>query len=116
MKQLAADSVIVVTEATKKPPVEVWFLGKGDGEILAAHCTCMAENGEARSHIAALLLYVDYGVRAREERSCTDGLNSWLPPAVKKLEVRPTAVDLSSSAMKRRRIDTATSATRAPHP
>ncbi|XP_037508471.2 uncharacterized protein LOC119384903 [Rhipicephalus sanguineus] len=120
VKQVAADSVIVMTQVThsqalNKPPVEVWFLGKDDGEILAAHCTCMAGNGEACSHIAALLFYVDYGVRAREERSWTDGPNSWLPPSMRKLDVRPVAeMDLSSSAMKKRRIDAPTSTTCAP--
>ncbi|KAH7932537.1 hypothetical protein HPB52_024376 [Rhipicephalus sanguineus] len=48
------------SQARIKPPVEVWFLGKGDGEILAAHCSCMAGNGEACSHIAALLCSVLY--------------------------------------------------------
>ncbi|KAH7948505.1 hypothetical protein HPB52_023594 [Rhipicephalus sanguineus] len=51
-----------------------------------------------------------YGLRAREERSCTDGSKSWLPPAMKTLEVRPVAeMGLPSSAMKKWRIDTATS-------
>ncbi|KAH7962417.1 hypothetical protein HPB52_015968 [Rhipicephalus sanguineus] len=97
MKQVAADSGIIMTQ----PQVEVWFLGKGDGEILAAH-------GLKRR---------GYSLRAREERSCTDGSKSWFPPAMKKLEVRPVAeMGLSSSAMKKRRIDTATSATCAPQP
>ncbi|KAH7982618.1 hypothetical protein HPB52_006170 [Rhipicephalus sanguineus] len=78
MKQVAADSGIIMTQAC--------------------------------SHIAALLFYVEYGLRAREERSCTDGSKSWFPPTMKKLEVRPVAaMGLSSSAMKKWRIDTATS-------
>lgn len=94
------------SQSLNKPPVDVWFMGKSDGEVLAAHCTCMAGNGEACSHLAALLFYVEYGVRAREERSCTDGPNSWLPPLVKKLRTRPVAaMDLASSVMKKRRLD-----------
>ncbi|KAH7968415.1 hypothetical protein HPB52_008286 [Rhipicephalus sanguineus] len=77
MKQVAADSGIIMTQA--------W------------------------SHIAALLFYVEYGLRAREERSCTDGSKSWFPPAMKKLGVRPVAEMGLSSAMKKWRIDTATS-------
>ncbi|KAH7976257.1 hypothetical protein HPB52_010388 [Rhipicephalus sanguineus] len=74
MKQVAADSGIIMTQAC--------------------------------SHIAALLFYVEYGLRAREERSCTDGSKSWFPPAMKKLEVRSVAeTGLSSSAMKKWRID-----------
>ncbi|KAH8025153.1 hypothetical protein HPB51_003995 [Rhipicephalus microplus] len=112
VKQVAAESVTVMTQALNKPPVEVWILGKAYREILAAHCTCMVENREACSHIAALFFYVKCGVRAHEERSFTGGPNSWLPPAVRKLNVRPTAkMNLPSSAMKKRRIDTATSET-----
>ncbi|KAH6944504.1 hypothetical protein HPB50_003634 [Hyalomma asiaticum] len=111
VKKVTADTVIVITQVNhsqslNKPPVDVWFMGKSDGEVLAAHCTCMAGNGEACSHLAALLFYVEYGVRAREERSCTDGPNSWLPPLVKKLHTRPVAaMDLASSVMKKRRLD-----------
>ncbi|KAH7969157.1 hypothetical protein HPB52_015166 [Rhipicephalus sanguineus] len=58
---------------------------------------------------------MEYGLRAREERSCTDDSKSWFPLAMKELEVRPVAeMGLSSSAMKKWRIDTATSATCAP--
>ncbi|KAH7982169.1 hypothetical protein HPB52_003361 [Rhipicephalus sanguineus] len=90
-----------------QPQVEVWFLGKGYGEILAAHG--LKRRG-VFLHIAALLFYVEYGLRAREERSCTDGSKSWFPPTIEKLEVRPVAaMGLSSSAMKKWRIDTATS-------
>ncbi|KAH7986772.1 hypothetical protein HPB52_024733 [Rhipicephalus sanguineus] len=89
-----------------KPQVEVWFLGKGDGEILATHG--LKRRGVVPHRSA--LFYVKYGLRAREERSCTDGSKSWFPPAMKKLEVRPVAeMGLSSSAMKKWRIDTATS-------
>ncbi|KAH7969220.1 hypothetical protein HPB52_016013 [Rhipicephalus sanguineus] len=93
MKQVAADSVIIMTQVTSLKS-KCGSLGKGDGEILAAHG--LKQRG--------------YGLRAREERSCTDGSKSWLPPAMKTLEVRPVAeMGLPSSAMKKWRIDTATS-------
>jgi len=38
------------------PPVKVWVATKSDGEVVCAHCSCMAGLGEACSHIAALLL------------------------------------------------------------
>ncbi|KAH7957078.1 hypothetical protein HPB52_015083 [Rhipicephalus sanguineus] len=37
------------------------------------------------------IIMTQYGLRAREERSCTDGSKSWFPPAMKELEVRPVA-------------------------
>ncbi|KAH6935728.1 hypothetical protein HPB50_008669 [Hyalomma asiaticum] len=108
VKKVAANTVIAVTQANhsqsiNKPPVDVWFMGKSDGEVLAAHCTCMARNGEACSHLAVLLLYVEYSVRAWEMCACTESRNSWLPPLVKKLHTRPVAaMDLASSVMKKR--------------
>lgn len=55
-----------------------------DGNILAAHCTCMAGLGEACSHVATLLSCV---VKAAELRrsmgreSCTSKKCVWLPSA-----------------------------------
>ncbi|KAH7944090.1 hypothetical protein HPB52_015341 [Rhipicephalus sanguineus] len=88
------------------PPVKASVCAKSDGEVLAAHCVCMAGNGEACSHDAALLFCIEYGVRAREERSCTDSCNAWLPAHVRKIEARPVAeIEFSSATMKKRRLD-----------
>lgn len=66
----------------------------------------MAGNGEACSHVAALLFYLEYGVRARDGDSCTDVANSWLPPHVRKIVARPVAeMDFSSSTMKKKILD-----------
>lgn len=74
--------------------------------MTAALCTCMAGTGEVCSHIAALLFYLEVGVRLRNEKSCTDGINSWLPPHVRKLNACPiSSLDFASSAMKKRRLD-----------
>ncbi|KAH7946963.1 hypothetical protein HPB52_006438 [Rhipicephalus sanguineus] len=48
------DQEVTHSQARIKPPVEVWFLGKGDGEILAAHCSCMAGNGEYVEKLVAV--------------------------------------------------------------
>lgn len=40
------------------PPLKVWVATKQQGEVLCAHCTCMAGLGETCSHIAALLFTV----------------------------------------------------------
>lgn len=70
VKTVTADTVILKTQVNhsqslNKPPVDVWVLAKSDGDILSAHCTFLAGNGEACSHLAALQFYVEYGVRAR---------------------------------------------------
>ncbi|KAH8038207.1 hypothetical protein HPB51_024980 [Rhipicephalus microplus] len=86
-----ADTVIVITQVNHSqslsaPPVKAWILSKSDGEVVAAHCSCIAGNGEACSHVAALLFYLEYGVRARDSDSCTYVANSWLPPHVRKIQ------------------------------
>ncbi|KAH9361471.1 hypothetical protein HPB48_004586 [Haemaphysalis longicornis] len=74
LKQVSADTVIVITQAC--------------------------------SHVAALLFYLEYGVRARDGDSCTDVSNSWLPPHVRKIVVRPVEeIDFSSSTMKKKVLD-----------
>lgn len=104
------------SQSLNRPPVDSWALCKCDGEVVAAHCTCMAGNGDACSHVAALLFYVEYGVRVRQERSCTDSANSWLPRHIRKLDVRPSIaeMDFASSTMKKRRLGADASAAREP--
>lgn len=86
--------------------MKAWICAKRDGEMVAAHCLCIAGNGEACSHIAALMFYIECGMRIRAEQSCTDRENSWLPAHIKKLRVRPVAeMDFASAAMKKRRLD-----------
>ncbi|KAH7969089.1 hypothetical protein HPB52_014573 [Rhipicephalus sanguineus] len=91
------------SQSLNRQPVDSWALCKCDGEVVAAHCTCMAGNGDACSHVAALLFYVEYGVCVRQERSCTDSANSWLPMHIRKLDVRPSIaeMDFASSTMKK---------------
>ncbi|KAH8028142.1 hypothetical protein HPB51_013476 [Rhipicephalus microplus] len=66
----------------------------------------MAGNGEACSHVAALLFYLEYGVRARDCDSCPDVTNSWLPPHVRKIIAQPEAdMNFCSSTMKKKILD-----------
>ncbi|XP_070389189.1 uncharacterized protein [Dermacentor albipictus] len=92
-----------------------WLLIKADGEVLCAHCTCMAGLGEACSHVGAVLFYLEAVVTRRDGQSCTDGQNAWLPPHLVSLECRPVAeMDFASSAMKKRRLDDTEAALRDP--
>ncbi|XP_072176345.1 uncharacterized protein [Diadema setosum] len=64
-------------------PLLPWFVAEKCGEILAAHCTCMAGLGEACSHIAALVLSVIKANQLRKipgEDACTSKTCAWLPP------------------------------------
>ncbi|KAH9384102.1 hypothetical protein HPB48_026088 [Haemaphysalis longicornis] len=97
------------------PPMQAWTLVKSDVEVIAVHCSRMARIGEAFSHVAALLFYLECVARARKDRSCTDGANLWLPPHLRKLPVRTIAeMDFSSATMKKRRLDSGSAAVSAP--
>lgn len=77
-----------------------------DGAVLAAHCTCMAGLGEACSHIAAVLFYVEVVVRRRDGKVCTDEENGWLPPYVQHLEgKRCSQVSFASTRAKKIQMD-----------
>ncbi|KAH7958970.1 hypothetical protein HPB49_007045 [Dermacentor silvarum] len=111
VKQTGPEAIGILTQVNHSqslpiPPVKAWICAESDAEVLAAHCLCMAGNREACSHVAALLFYIEYGMRAREERSCTDSSNAWLPAHVRKIEAQPVAkIDSASATMKKRRLD-----------
>ena len=48
-------AVVKHSQSLSVAPLKAWIAIKGDGEILCAHCTCMAGLGEACSHVAAVL-------------------------------------------------------------
>lgn len=93
------------SQALSAQPLEPWIIMKEDGEVKAAHCTCMAGLGEACSHIGALLFYLEATVSFREDQACTDKINKWLPPYITNVPCSPIAqIDFSSSTAKRQRL------------
>ncbi|XP_071796257.1 uncharacterized protein [Asterias amurensis] len=58
--------------------LKVWVAAKDDGNILTAHCTCMAGMVETCSHITAVLFAVEAAIRSRVRASCTDLPCRWL--------------------------------------
>ena len=61
-------------------PLKVWVCCKLDGEVMAAHCTCMAGCGEDCSHIAAILCAAKANTIVKQQLSCTSLPCTWLPP------------------------------------
>ena len=61
------------------PSLKVWASIKQDGEILTAHCTCMAGLGEICSHVAAVLFTAEANTRTKAGFSSTSLPCSWLP-------------------------------------
>lgn len=58
----------------------------------------MAGRGETCSHIAALVFFIEYYVKARETQTCTDKPNVWLPPNLKSVPFKKVKeMDFSSS-------------------
>lgn len=41
-----------------EPPLKVWILAQMDGEIICAHCTCLAGLSETCSHVGAICFAV----------------------------------------------------------
>jgi len=61
------------------PPLKVWVAIKQTGEVICAHCTCMAGLGEACSHIAAVLFTAEANAQTKHQLSSTSLPCSWLP-------------------------------------
>ena len=53
------------------PSLKVWISVKQSGEVLCAHCTCMAGAGEACSHIVSILFTLDMNTQMKQQFSCT---------------------------------------------
>lgn len=70
-------------------PLKVWVVFKLDGEVIRAHCTCMAGIGEARSQTAAVLFLVEANTQAKQNLSCTSFPCNWLPPSFRTVEFLP---------------------------
>lgn len=90
------------SQSLNKPPFDLWILCKSDGDVAAAHCTCMAGNGEVCSHVAALLFYIKYNV-------CVAGVivHGWRQLVAAKAHQESdarsiAAIDFASSTMKKR--------------
>ncbi|KAH9383376.1 hypothetical protein HPB48_024595 [Haemaphysalis longicornis] len=85
VKVIGDSNVVVVTkvrhsQSFREKLLTAWQLQKPDGEVVYAHCTCMAGCGEVCSHVGAALFYLEAVVTRRDNRSCTDRENAWLPP------------------------------------
>ena len=61
-------------------PLRPWLILRSSGAVVCGHCVCMAGLGETCSHVGALLYWLEYTVRKREEISCTSGVNQWIEP------------------------------------
>ena len=77
---------------------------KTSGEVCCAHCDCMAGLGEACSHIAAILYYLEALARIHGSRTCTQEECQWIIPTyLKHVEYLPIkGLDFTSARGKKR--------------
>ena len=73
------------SQSLSATPLKVWIATYSSGEVVCAHCTCMAGIGEACSHIAALLFTAEANTQVKSQFSCTSLPCSWLPPSFRKV-------------------------------
>ena len=84
-------------------PLKVWVGCKSNGEVVAAHCTCMAGIGEACSHIAAVLFAAEANTQVKQQQSCTSLPCAWLPPSFRSVEYLSVSdIDFRTPKQKRK--------------
>ncbi|KAK7101771.1 hypothetical protein V1264_020101 [Littorina saxatilis] len=67
---------VLHSQRLNEPALSPWIIATSDGNILSAHCTCMAGVGETCTHVGALAFAVN---------TCTHILRSELPALVSRL-------------------------------
>ena len=84
------------------PPLKAWVAIKQTGEILCAHCTCMAGIGEACSHIAALLFTAEANTQAKQQFISTSLPCSWIPQSYRSVDFSEISdIDFTTPKQKR---------------
>ena len=56
---------------------------EASGVVCCVHCNCMAGLGEAYTHIAAVLFYLEAVNRFEEAKTYTQGLCTWNVPTLR---------------------------------
>ena len=87
--------------------LHAWLICEKTGKTLATHCNCMAGLGEACSHVAAVMFYVECAVRIRNSKTVTDEKAYWmLPPALENVPYCPISdMDFKSPSTKKKELD-----------
>lgn len=86
------------SQHASETPLHCWLISASDGQILCAHCNCMAGLGKTCTHIAACLFRLEATFRLQDQQSCTGQLCGWVMPTY---NVKPIASSPSLSSMRR---------------
>lgn len=79
-----------------------WVIAVKDGQILSAHCDCMAGLGETCSHVASLLWVIASGVQQRASLTVTDKTAYWVMPSAVKSVPYSEIRDISFTGKKKK--------------
>ena len=88
------------SQSLSLPPLKVWIATYSSGEVVCAHCTCMAGIGEACTHIAALLFTAETNTQIKSHFSCTSLPCTWLPSSFQKVPY--AEIDFTTARKKRK--------------
>ena len=73
-------------------PLTPWIIAKANGQIVTAHCDCVAGVGETCSHVASVLWALESGVRLRDSMNVTQKRAYWVVPhAIKDVPYAPVS-------------------------
>ena len=88
-------------------PLSPWILVEKSGNVLVAHCNCIAELGESCSHIGAVLFYIAYATGIRDSKTCTEEKAYWLLPGYHAVEYKEVCdIDFSTAKALKKNLDT----------
>lgn len=84
-------------------PLKVWVAIKENGEIICAHCNCMAGLGEVCSHVATALFTVEANTQVKNHTSSTSLPCAWLQPSFQTVPFAQVAdMDFTTPRCKRK--------------
>ena len=96
-------AVVKHSQKLSLPSLQVWVAIKPCGEVMCAHCTCMAGVGEVCSHVAAVLFAAESNTLIKRQFSATSLPCSWLPAKFKFVSFSKVAdIDFKTLNQKRK--------------
>nr|XP_047140517.1 uncharacterized protein LOC124815766 [Hydra vulgaris] len=101
------------SQSISKAPLQPWIIAEKSGNILAAHCNCMAGLAETCTHVSATLFAIDASVRLEKSRTVTEEAAYWmLPSNVKEVKYsRLKDINFTSATNMKRILDSKLSQT-----
>lgn len=94
------------SQRSSETPLSSWIVYECTGEVVCAHCNCMAGQGEVCTHVAAILFYLETAAKMNGTPTCTQQKCSWVIPAYQKdIPYAPVSqIDFSSAKSKMQKI------------